>query len=124
MGPDALAEIGHAFVASQDARLSRGLNVHDQPARPLVSRYAERKRRKGLQAVRDWFYRGRTRRSIKVLSVSPGRIVIGPTDAQAATVLRIRNADERQYGVSLNDKTVIARAVRLLRTVGRVIKVA
>lgn len=121
--PQQMQELGDVFVASQDARLGAGLNVYDLPAMPLKRRangkagYPEGKVRKGLKAIRDWFYTGRTRRSIKVLSANENQVVIGATDAVVDQRIAFNNARERQFGMSPNDREAVTAHVRNMKVI-------
>jgi hypothetical protein len=109
-------------------RLAKGLDVYDNPAPPLKSTvtspnnkfvqiarriyqdrgYQGRKIRRGLAAIRNWFFTGRTIRSMKTLEVSVNRSVAGFTDAEANMRAAINNRRWRQFGLAPSDKTVIA----------------
>lgn len=126
---EAMQSIADPTNASVLSRIRRGETVQDAPAKPLKvpagasearrrNSYPERKKRKGLKDIRDWTFTGHTLRCAKVLSTSINRAVLGFLDAtlpgrkkSAAGIAAIRNADERQYGLSPSDKRVLAGAL-------------
>jgi len=121
--PEQMYGLGEAFRAAQDEALAAGLNVYDVPAAPLKRRasgkpgYPESKLRKGLKPIRDWFWRGRTRRSIKTLQANENRVVIGATDAEADRIIRFNNRRERQFGMSPRRMQAVMDYVRRLKFV-------
>jgi hypothetical protein len=125
-----MAGIGEVLKDSILARIRSGLNAEDNPAKPLKpsvgkrQSYADRKRAKGLQPIRDWTWRGRTLRSMAVLSASPNRGVIGFTDAQTDVIAHINNQRERAFGVSPKDREKLIAAVREVQTGVAIVKVA
>src|SRR5579872_4127253 len=74
--------IGSVLTDTISARIRKGINVNDSPARPLKPGrnghrgYPDYKAARGLQPIRDWFWTGRTMRSLKVKSASENRAVI------------------------------------------------
>jgi hypothetical protein len=125
-GQDAIERIADKTRASVLARIQRGETVSDSPAKPLKARvkagvdrgYRAQKARKGGQPIRDWTYTGHTLKSMKVLLVSVTKAVIGflpnagfGRKLTAAQIASIRNADERQFGLSPRDKDVMMTAV-------------
>jgi hypothetical protein len=121
IGQAGMRAIGEAFIQSQDARLTLGLNVRDQPAKPLSRKYALTKSKKGLKPIRDWFLSGFTRRNIKVLQTTPNRVVIGAGNSTADKRIQVNQRREPQFGASPKDLNAIVRAVYRVREVGRVI---
>lgn len=115
--PEIMKGLGEGLVESIQRRMSAALNVYDTPAAPLKPSYAKFKQRKYGTAVRDLFATGRTRRSMKVLSASPGRAVIGFTDAIANMRVAINNRRERQFGVSPDDRRGLMDPVRKIAVV-------
>jgi hypothetical protein len=85
-------------------RLHRGVNVFDQPAKPLGEKYARRKSRLGKQPVRDMLLTGNTVGSIQTLEFSANHAKIsikGSTPYQKA--LFNQNIDP-EFGLSDNDE--------------------
>ena len=92
------------------ARIGKGLNVNDAPAKPLKPGrngrrgYPDYKAARGLQPFRDWFWTGRTMRSLKVKSASENRAVIGFVDPNADRMAHVNNLREKQFGISPKDR--------------------
>jgi hypothetical protein len=121
--------IGTVVRDSIAARIAKALNVNDAPARPLKPGrsgrrgYPDYKAARGLQPIRDWFWTGRTMRSLKVKSASENRVVIGFVDPKAGRVAHRNNLLDRQFGVSPNDRKGLNAAVRATLKRARVIRV-
>src|ERR1039458_454448 len=104
-------------------RIQRGLNVNDQPAKPLKPAYAKTKQIKGKNAVRDWTMSGNTLRAMAVLSANENRAVIGFNNPVASRVARFNNLRERAFGVSPLDRQVLVAAVHATVRQARVVTV-
>ncbi|HXP88836.1 MAG TPA: hypothetical protein VN841_29210 [Bryobacteraceae bacterium] len=120
LGPfsaDQMQRIGQAVLDSIAARIARGENADDEAARPLKPGrrghrgYPDYKSARGLQPIRDWKWSGRTMRSMKVLTASENRVVIGFVDARADAIAHINNLREQQFGVSPKDRNALNAAV-------------
>jgi hypothetical protein len=115
---DNMVTIAQAVRDSIAARLKLGLNAEDAPAKPLKPRkgggrgYPEYKIARGLQPIRDWWWSGRTVRSMKVLRASENMAVIGFTDARSDRVAHINNLTERAFGMSPKNRVVLYDTVR------------
>ena len=107
-----MLQIGQPFARSIKARIERGENVQDQAAKPLSQAYARSKGRRGLQAIRDWTWTGRTLRALNVLNVSANRGNIGFSDPVADLRAHINNSRDRQFGVAPSDQKILVSAVR------------
>ena len=108
---------------SMRTRIQAGLNVYDQPAKPLKPRYAKVKGMKGRSTVRDWTLSGQTLRCMAVISANENRAVIAFNNPIAARIARWNNLRERAFGVSPSDRAslvesvnVMARESKLVRT--------
>jgi len=55
--------------------------------------------RGGLQPFRDWFWTGRTMRSLKVKSASENRVEIGFVDPNADRIAHVNNLRENAFGI-------------------------
>ena len=125
-----MLDIGNVVVDSISTRLHRGLNCDDMPAKPLKPGrnghrgYPDYKKARGLQPFRDWFWTGRTMRSLKVKQVSENRAVIGFTDPNADLIAHVNNIRERAFGVSPRDRLALNAAVRAVLKTARVVRVA
>ena len=63
---DQMHEIGQRAVEVMKERVAQGVDVLDQPAKPLQPKYAERKRKAGKQPIRDIRFTGNTLGSLQV----------------------------------------------------------
>ena len=120
--------IGNVVRDSIAARIGKGLNVEDAPARPLKPGrngrrgYPDYKAARGLQPFRDWFWTGRTMRSLKVKAVSENRVTIGFVDPNADRIAHVNNLREKQFGVSPKDRMALRAIVGALLNRARVIQ--
>ncbi len=121
--------IGNVVVDSIKDRLHKGLNINDQPAKPLKpgrdghKGYPDYKAARGLQPFRDWLWTGRTLRSLKVKQVSENRAVIGFIDPNADLIAHVNNIRERAFGISPKDRQALAAIIRAVLSQSRVIQV-
>ncbi len=106
-----MSQIGNALLGSIQERIKDGLNVEDAPAKPLNPNYAKGKLKKGLKAIRDMTWTGRTLRSMKVLSANENAGKIGMTDDRSDRVVHILNATSKQFGISPKDREEMYKAV-------------
>lgn len=126
--PEQMLGIGQVLADSILARIRHGVTVDDAPARPLKPGkpgrrgYPDYKIARGLQPIRDWTWRGRTLRSLKVKSVNENRAVIGFVDPQSDAIAHINNLRERQFGVSPADSRAVIAAVRETSRQHRVVR--
>ncbi len=124
-----MLDIGNVVVDAIKLRLSRGLNCNDMDAKPLKPGreghrgYPDYKKARGLQPFRDWFWTGRTMRSLKVKQVSENRAVIGFIDPNADLIAHVNNIREKAFGISPKDRKALTAAVRAVLKTNRVIQV-
>jgi hypothetical protein len=120
LGPftaEQMHSIGSVVLDSITSRIRKGLNIQDAPAKPLKPGrngkrgYPDYKTARGLQPIRDWFWRGRTMRSMAVKAASENKVTIGFTDPHADMIAHVNNRREKQFGVSPKDRSVLARVV-------------
>lgn len=104
---------GNAVRDSIAERIGMDLNVNDAPAKALKPGrngrrgYPDYKLVRGLAPIRDWFWTGRTMRSLKVKSASENRAVIGFVDPKADRIAHVNNSRERQFGITRKDRKVL-----------------
>lgn len=98
-----MMQVGNALAGSIKFRIQRGLDVYDQPAKPLKKGYAIAKSRKGLRNVRDWTWTGETMRALNLLDVNENRGRIGFADPKSDKKAHYNNMRDRQFGVSPRD---------------------
>ena len=90
-----MATIGNLVIADVQARIHKGLNVGDAPAKALKPGrngkrgYPDYKTARGLQGIRDLVWRGLTMRSIRVISSKANEVRIGFDNPQAARIAAI-----------------------------------
>jgi hypothetical protein len=124
-----MLDIGNVVVESIKDRLHKGLNINDLPAKPLKPGrngkrgYPDYKAARGLQPFRDWFWTGRTLRSLKVKSASENRCIIGFIDPHADRVAHVNNLRERAFGVSPKDRQAMVAVIKAVLRKSRVIQV-
>ncbi len=98
-------------------RIGKGLNANDEPAKPLKPGrnghrgYPDYKIAHGLQPLRDWFWTGRTMRSLKVKSANENRAIIGFVDPKADLVAHVNNLREKAFGISEKDRNAMTATV-------------
>jgi hypothetical protein len=120
--------IGNVLRDSIAARIGKGLNVNDAPAKELKPGrngrrgYPDYKKARGLQPIRDWFWTGRTMRSLKVKSASENQAVIGFVDPNADRVAHLNNLREKQFGISPKDRKALKDAVLAVLQQARVVR--
>jgi hypothetical protein len=120
--------IAQVTLDSVAARIHRGETVEDTPAKPLKPGrngkrgYPDYKLARGLQAIRDWTWRGLTMRSLKVKAANENRAIIGFIDPQADRIAHINNLRERQFGLSPRDREVLQRVVSATAKQARVVR--
>ena len=108
---DQMSTLAGILRDSMRGRIQNGLNVNDQPAKPLKPGYASAKARKGGKPVRDWMMSGQTLRCMAVLSANENRAVIGFNNPIAARIAHFNNLRERAFGVSPMDRQMLVAAV-------------
>ena len=96
--------IGNFMCDRIRRRIESGVNVDDNPSKPLKPGYEKTKTRRGLNPIRDWTWRGRTLRSLSVKSANENRVVIGFSDPQTDMIAHVNNLRERAFGVSRQDR--------------------
>src|SRR5208283_2314382 len=122
--------IGGVLADSIGKRIAAGLNANDEPAKPLKPGrnghrgYPDYKTAHGLQPLRDWFWTGRTMRSLKVKSADENRAVIGFADPKADLIAHVNNLREKAFGLSAKDRSAMTTAVLATLRRSRVVRVA
>ncbi len=124
IGTDSMGRIGNATRDSVEARILRAENVSDAPAKPLSVRggekrsYRGQKMRRGGKPVRDWKLTGHTLSQMRVMFSSATQAVIGFLSGigpgrkiPAPKIAAIRNADERQFGMSDRNRSDMHNAI-------------
>jgi hypothetical protein len=106
-----MAQIGSIMVDTITDRIRRAYTVEDQPAKPIVDRYAKRKIRYGRNPIRDWSWSGQTLGSFKVKRASENQVTIGFVNPTADLKAHVNNLREKQFGVSPKDEEALHAAV-------------
>lgn len=126
---EAMLTIGNVTLDAVLGRIQRGINANDEPAKPLKPGkngrrgYPDYKSARGLQPIRDWTWRGKTLRSLKVKAVSENRAVLGFVDPEADFIAHVNNLRERAFALSLNDRKVLAAVVNETGKTVRIVRV-
>jgi hypothetical protein len=121
--------IGNVLRDSIAERIGKGLNVNDAPAKPLKPGrnehrgYPDYKAARGLQPFRDWFWTGRTMRSLKVKSANENRVVIGFVDPNADRIAHVNNLREKAFGISAKDRLALNAVVRAVLKAARAVRI-
>jgi hypothetical protein len=124
-----MLSIGNVVRDSIAQRIGKGVNANDEPAKPLKPGrnghrgYPDYKIAHGLQPLRDWFWTGRTMRSLKVKSANENRAVIGFVDPKADLVAHVNNLRDKQFGVSPKDRSALNAAVLAVLRQARAVRV-
>jgi hypothetical protein len=112
-----MEEIGKLVILDVKARIGRGKNVDDEPAKPLKPGkngkrgYPDRKAAKGLSTLRDLFWRGMTMRSIRVISSKANEVRIGFDNPQAATIAAVNQRRDPAWWFSPSNRQYIQQVV-------------
>jgi hypothetical protein len=114
--------VANAAKDSVTKRIVSGIKVDGTAARPLKGDvksdkyvpYAEQKRRKGLQGIRNWVWSGKTLKSMQVLRVNEDRAVIGFVGSRADRITTKLNRIDRMFGLGVSDEQAVNAAVNKL----------
>jgi hypothetical protein len=120
---ESMSVIGQVVLDHIRQRIQSVQDVTDGHAKPLKANYAEEKRKGRYVAmggarkysglpVRDWTLRGRTLQSLKVKTASEDRVTIGPTMAETAMIIAVRNRQDHMWGVSPSDQEALYAVIR------------
>ncbi len=102
----------------------------DESAKPLKPGrngkrgYPDYKSTRGLQPFCDWFWTGRTMRSLKVKAASENRVTIGFVDPNANRIAHVNNLREKQFGVSPKDRLALRATVLAVLRRARTLRMA
>ena len=125
LSPEQMTVIGNLVIADVSARIHKGKNVQDESAKPLKPGrnghrgYPDYKAARGLQPIRDLFWRGLTMRSIRVISAKANEVRIGFDNRQAARIAAINQRREPMFWFSPSNKKTIQELISAaLRAVG------
>ena len=117
LSAEQMATIGNLVIADVQARIRKGLNVGDAPAKSLKPGrngkrgYPDYKVARGLQGIRDLTWRGLTMRSIRVISSKANEVRIGFDNPQAARIAAANQNREAMFWFSPNNKKRIQELV-------------
>jgi hypothetical protein len=102
-----LVRIGAKAVDTIQKRCARGVNVRDRAAKPLSSRYLQKKTRIGQPPIRNLMYSGSMLGALTVVSADQNRVIVGFT-RQAELVKASKNQDrDPWFGLSKNDEGIV-----------------
>ena len=94
-------------IAAMKARWAQGLDVNDQPARPLSRGYSRLKLRKGRAAIADLFLTGQMQSSFVPLSAASGKATIGFNNSIAILKAYTNHKRRNQIGISDGDTRAV-----------------
>jgi hypothetical protein len=97
---DELHALAEAAMKTEQERISKGVDIHDQPAKPLTQPYERRKERAGKKGIRDMHNTGKLLASRDVVSVDGQGIEVGFTLTQEELIARINNTRDPMFGLS------------------------
>jgi hypothetical protein len=112
-----MTTIGKAVIADIKARIHRGQNVDDNPAKALKPGrngkrgYPDYKTARGLQGIRDLVWRGMTMRSMRVISAKDNEVRIGFDNPQASMIAAMNQNREPMFWFSPGNRALIQRLV-------------
>jgi hypothetical protein len=110
--PEQMRDIADFSRAAEVDRISQGLNVNDEPAKPLQSGYSLQKRKAGARPVRDLRLTGAMLESRRVIESGENTATVAFDDeAQAAKAAR-NEAIEPMLGISPASAPAINEYVR------------
>jgi hypothetical protein len=120
---ESMMTIGQVVLDSIVGRIQSVRDINDSAAKPLKPNYAEEKRKGRYVAmggarkysgspVRDWTLRGRTLQSCKVKYASEDRVTIGPTMAETAKIILVRNKTDHMWGASPSNYEALYAVIR------------
>lgn len=106
-----MQRIADATLLAQQERIARGVNMYDQPAKPLVPNYAAGKQRRGLQPIRNLRFSGGMLASQQVMGASENSATVQFTGADQQAKARALQSIEPMVGVSRGDAPSVSRAI-------------
>lgn len=123
-----MASLGDDVTNDVLARIKKGVNCDDQPAKPLKpgrngkKGYPEQKEARGIPGIRNWISpvrwprnRIKTLRALKVKSANENRVVIGFIDSRADQIAHINNRQEKMFGLSPKNKEKLVSIVETMK---------
>ncbi len=108
--------LSQVLSQSIKTRIMSGRDVNDRDAKPLQVAYARQKLRRGRLPIRNWTLSGNTLAALGPMHGQGGQIVVGFTNAKAAQVAAINNANVPMYGVSPSDRQNVLNALRRVQS--------
>src|SRR5690349_21168894 len=107
-----MASLGDTVLKAVSARIKKGVNCEDNPAKPLKpgrhgkKGYPDQKAARGVAPIRNWISpvqwpknRIKTMRALKVKSANENRVVIGFIDPRADQIAHMNNQQEKMFGL-------------------------
>lgn len=106
-----MQQIGQDMLDQKMDRISRHINSQDQEAKPLAPHYARRKETRGRAPVRDWFFSGRLKSSLRVKFASENKVTLGNTREEVERYMSALRALDEMWSDSPNDTKVLEESV-------------
>jgi hypothetical protein len=114
LSAEQMARVGERVIAEVvRARIAKGINVNDGPAKPLSktgqrrNRYFYIKRAKGLPTIRDLVYTGRTMAALGVVSARSNQVRLGFNNPRAAAIAYFNQRRDPMFWFSPEDQRKI-----------------
>jgi hypothetical protein len=98
-----MRQIGEHAIQVMKNRLHAGVDVLDQPARPLGEKYAKRKARLGKQPIRDILLTGNTLGSVQVTESGEGHVKVSIKGATPFRKAIFNQNQDPWFGLSDTD---------------------
>jgi hypothetical protein len=100
LAPDQMRRVGELSHAEESARIARGLNASDEPAKPLAPRYAAEKKRAGRTPVRDLRFTGEMLNSRRVTEAGQNAVTVSFDDERQVAKAARNEQIEPMLGIS------------------------
>jgi hypothetical protein len=113
LAAEEMMQLGDFMCGVKVRRIKAGLNSEDSQAKPLKpgrngrGGYPALKRKRGLQAVRDWTLTGRTLQAMKTLSASENSCTIGFDGSRANAIAYFNEKREPAFAASPSDRAAL-----------------
>lgn len=102
-----MREIGQYAIEVMKERDARGVNIFDQPMKPLGAKYADRKRREGKNPIRNVRFSGNLLGSIDVIEANDSSVKVSVKGATPYRKGIFNQNIDPWFGLSEHDATRI-----------------
>lgn len=108
-----MSSFGQELLKDIKARIARGVDVNDQPAIPLSSKYATWKARNAPPAIRNLKVTGATIAALRVMNVQDNSVQIGFSNPKAARIGAENSNKSKQIGASEKDLKTVRESMKI-----------